>query len=212
MQDLERKARDFTARNRDQVERTHVNRRIHVVSVPKGFPKPAFCPVPEYGAPKPAGCDHAEPVSAKRVGRPEQHEVSRRHTSTARLNRGELVSRSQTDAAAERQGHGDRSGVHCRHASGNCVGQRPLRRDGQPLPSLCASALQDDPAVLGVHPNEKAMGLRPMTAVGLERSLHWPPGRVMTPWRNLNRSEPWKRVSMFSAGRSSPLSGGGRLW
>ena len=42
------------------------------------------------------------------------------------------------------------------------------------------------------------MGAPTPATVGLKGTLHWTPGRVMTPWRNLNRSEPRKGVSIVS--------------
>ena len=67
--------------------------------------------------------------------------------------------------------------------------------NGQSFAALRPAAFEHNATVLRVHPNQKTMGAPTTAAVGLIRAFHWAPGRVVTPWRNLDRNEPWKRVS-----------------
>src|SRR5262245_33664359 len=70
--------------------------------------------------------------------------------------------------------------------------------NGQTLPALGSATLQHDAAVLRVHTNEEPMGAPATATVGLKSALHWTPGRVTTPWRNWNRNERRKGVSIVS--------------
>ncbi len=69
--------------------------------------------------------------------------------------------------------------------------------DGQPFAAFGPTALQDNAPVLRVHPNKKPMGAAAAPTIGLKSTFHWTPGRVSIPWRNSNRNERRKRVSMF---------------
>jgi hypothetical protein len=48
----------------------------------------------------------------------------------------------------------------------------PARSDGQPLPALLPPPLQDHPATLRPHPDQKAVGSLSLPIVGLIRPLH----------------------------------------
>jgi len=52
------------------------------------------------------------------------------------------------------------------------------RRNSETFAALGATALQDNPAVLRGHSNEKAMRAAAATAVGLIRALHEAPSQV----------------------------------
>jgi hypothetical protein len=77
--------------------------------------------------------------------------------------------------------------------------------DGQPFAAFGPTALQDNAPVLRVHPNKKPMGAAASPTIGLKSTFHWTPGWVSIPWRNSNRNEPRKSVSMFDG------SGGYRI-
>jgi len=53
------------------------------------------------------------------------------------------------------------------------AGERELS-DGEPLPSLCTSSLQDSPSSFGSHANEKPVRPLPSFVVGLVSPLHLP--------------------------------------
>ena len=51
-----------------------------------------------------------------------------------------------------------------------------FRRDRQPLAAFGAPTLENDPAVLGAHPNPKSVRAASATAIWLKRALHCAPG------------------------------------
>ena len=51
-------------------------------------------------------------------------------------------------------------------------------RDAEPLATLGAAALEHQPAILGVHANQKPVDPPTTTAIWLIRALHWTPGGV----------------------------------
>ena len=80
-------------------------------------------------------------------------------------------------------------------------------RRSQPLPPLCAPALEHQPAVLGGHPGEKTVGLRAVAAVGLKSTLHDVGSlrRTKNTRRNLNTNGGRPLVSMRLACVKVPL-------
>ena len=51
-----------------------------------------------------------------------------------------------------------------------------FRRDRQSLAAFRAATLENDPAVLGAHPNPKPVRATPAAAIWLKRALHCAPG------------------------------------
>jgi len=56
-----------------------------------------------------------------------------------------------------------------------------FRRDRQSLAAFGAATLEDDPAVLGAHPNPKSVSAASATAIWLKRALHCAPGSLALP-------------------------------
>jgi len=51
-----------------------------------------------------------------------------------------------------------------------------FRRDCQSLAAFGAATLENDPAVLGAHPNPESVRAASATAIWLKRALHCAPG------------------------------------
>ena len=118
----------------------------------------ALGPVPhDSGAEFSCGGD-TKPAPRAAVGRHEQgHEPARQsHAVFVRL----LELGTTPDAFMP--------GKTLRHRA---LDRLPLVRDGQPLPALCAAALQHDAAVLRRHPYPEAVRLATAPCIGLKRAL-----------------------------------------
>ena len=179
-----RRGNQFTTGNRHKIQRADIGwRGGPAVAVPEDFAKTTFGEIAHDGVAEPPGCDDPETIATALIRRAEQDEIPRRHPPSVFLDGGELRPRPQANAGFERQSH--LMGRTARRAvrgrtllwPGTLAG-----RDGQALPSLGATTLQHETAVLRVHPDQETMGSDTAAAIRLIRTLHWTPRtRLLTP-------------------------------
>jgi len=166
--------------NRDDVERWGLAARISRPA-PEQLSQPPLRTIARHGAAQPPRRDDAQPIAAAGVGPAEQRDKSCRDPSAARLHRGELPTMTQTRIRRKRFGQ-----------------LRGLGRNRETLTPLGATALEHRAAVLGSHPDKKAVRAATPAAVGLKSTLHDARGTPAGSRRIMDRSQPEK-------GRQSPI-------
>jgi hypothetical protein len=121
------------------------------------------------------------------------------------LHEVELGAGSKPNRRAEPRGHRDQSIINS---------TRKLRRtrNSQALAALGAAAPEDVTTILRMHSDEKAVGLSTPPTIRLKRALHGAPSRVSATRRNLNRSEPGKRVSTYGPKRAFSVVCSDDVW
>jgi len=129
----------------------------------------SFGPVPHHGAAQfPCGGD-AQSAGLQAVRQPEQGEASAVNLDPSIVNLLVLCPSANPLATIE-SGH-DRCPPHDAVVRLLPVTPRLFAADRQPLPSLGTTALQDQPAVLGGHANQKSVRLATTARIWLKRAL-----------------------------------------
>lgn len=148
--------------NQVQAYQTTATHRIRMGQA-EDLSKAAFRAGAHDGIAELARRDEAKAIDVALIGKGQQGDQAGRHPPALRLDCLELVSRLEAHLWAETDRHQGPGGQTSHGLAG---------RHRNALAALVAAALENQSAVLGPHPDEKAVGAATTTVVGLVGSLH----------------------------------------